>query len=155
VCLTFWFSCICSVGCILLQRLCTVKKLKQEVLLDQCCLHLAKWSISFFHSLATISLNRGSVACSNPHPKPKQQRLLIHPLWHFSKKPISNCITEAQYCWGLHRVHETRAQRTSKVLYFVFALGKNSKCTHLPPDRSLLTFRCLTPFPLRLHISWN
>jgi len=25
--------------------LCSVKKLKQEVLLDQCCLHLVKWSI--------------------------------------------------------------------------------------------------------------
>jgi len=46
VCLTFWFSFICSVGCILSQLLCSVKKkLKQEVLLDQCCLHLVKWSI--------------------------------------------------------------------------------------------------------------
>jgi len=34
-------SFICSVGCILF----SVEKLKQEVLLDQCCLHLAKWSI--------------------------------------------------------------------------------------------------------------
>jgi len=30
--------------CILSQLLCSVKKLKQEVLLDPCCLHLAKWS---------------------------------------------------------------------------------------------------------------
>jgi len=36
---------ICSVGCIVSQLLCSVKKLKQKVLLDQCCLHLAKWSI--------------------------------------------------------------------------------------------------------------
>jgi len=26
-----------------------VKKLKQEVLVDQCCLHLAKWSIAFMN----------------------------------------------------------------------------------------------------------
>jgi len=32
VCLTFWLSFICSVGCILSQLLCSVK---QEVLLDQ------------------------------------------------------------------------------------------------------------------------
>jgi len=47
VCLTFWFSFICSVDCILSQLLCSVKKLKQEVLLDQFCLHLAKWSIAY------------------------------------------------------------------------------------------------------------
>jgi len=45
VCLTFWFSFKCSVVCILSQLLCSVKKLKQEVLLGQCCLHLVKWSI--------------------------------------------------------------------------------------------------------------
>jgi len=36
---------MCSVGCILSQLLSSVKKIKQEVLLDQCCLHLAKCSI--------------------------------------------------------------------------------------------------------------
>jgi len=48
VCLTFWFSFICSVGCILSipSFYVVLKKLKHEVLLDQCCLHLAKWSIS-------------------------------------------------------------------------------------------------------------
>jgi len=35
ICLTSSFSFICSVGCILSQLLCSVKKLKQEVLLDQ------------------------------------------------------------------------------------------------------------------------
>jgi len=29
--------------------LCSVKKLKQEVLLDQSCLHLVKWSIKRHH----------------------------------------------------------------------------------------------------------
>jgi len=38
--------------CILSQLLCSVIKLKQEVLLDQCCLHLAKWSI--FESISGI-----------------------------------------------------------------------------------------------------
>jgi len=51
VCLTFWFSfnvllvVFYPSFCILSQLLtCRVKKLKQEVLLDQCCLHLVKWS---------------------------------------------------------------------------------------------------------------
>jgi len=42
-----YFTCK-EIGCILSQLLCSVKKLKQEVLLDQCCSHLVKWSIAIF-----------------------------------------------------------------------------------------------------------
>jgi len=49
---------LCHKDHFLSQLLCSVKKLKQEVLLDQCCLHLVKWSISNIAHTCLLTLIR-------------------------------------------------------------------------------------------------